>query len=100
MHLTPFATSRRNLWCRAKSGCGPIVRRSGVVRLYRAVRRTRRTLRRGDDSRPSEARSVVTNSLLLLISVGGADGAPPTGSVALDVSGSDGQLYLQTGGTE
>ena len=26
MHLTPFATSRRNLWCRAKSGCGPIVR--------------------------------------------------------------------------
>ena len=25
MHLTPFATSRRNLWCRAKSGCGPIV---------------------------------------------------------------------------
>ena len=26
MHLTPFATSRRDPWCRAKSGCGPIVR--------------------------------------------------------------------------
>ena len=25
MHLTPFATSRRNPWCHAKSGCGPIV---------------------------------------------------------------------------
>ena len=25
MHLTPFATSRRDPWCRAKSGCGPIV---------------------------------------------------------------------------
>ena len=25
MHLTPFATSRRNPWCRAKSGCGSIV---------------------------------------------------------------------------
>ena len=31
MHLTPFATSRRNLWCRAKSGCGPIVRRVGTM---------------------------------------------------------------------
>ena len=26
IHLTPFATSRRDPWCRAKSGCGPIVR--------------------------------------------------------------------------
>ena len=30
MHLTPFATSRRDPWCRAKSGCGPIVHRRAV----------------------------------------------------------------------
>ena len=29
MHLTPFATSRRDPWCRAKSGCGPIVHWGG-----------------------------------------------------------------------
>ena len=33
MHLTPFATSRRDPWCRAKSGCGLIVRRLDSVVL-------------------------------------------------------------------
>ena len=37
MHLTPFATSRRDQWCRAKSGCGPIVQCALLARRRRAA---------------------------------------------------------------